>query len=281
MELPFRNIAIVGVGLIGGSLELAIKKRLPGAHILGVGRNREHLQTGLRLGAIDDFRVGHDCALEDQNLVILATPVENILAELPSLGRRLASGAVVTDVGSTKRVICEKAWASLPDHMEFIGGHPVAGREIPGVENSDADLFVNATYVICPKPGIASNNVDRLRLLAHTLGARPVIVSAEAHDVAISYVSHLPQLLSTALAGLTSPEHAAISGSGFRDMVRLAGSPYAIWESIFATNRDNIDRALEDFMNHLQMTRSALRDNGLAEEFSRAAKMFEMINKRH
>jgi prephenate dehydrogenase len=281
MDVPFHNIAIVGVGLIGGSLGLAIKKRLPETRILGVGRNQSHLEMALRRGAIDDFRSSHDYELEGQDLVILATPVENILAALPSLGEHLASGAIVTDVGSTKRAICEMAWRSLPNHAEFIGGHPVAGLETTGVENSDADLFVDAPYVICPKGGAGSDNVKRLRILVEAIGARPVIMSAEEHDVAMSYVSHLPQILSTALASLSIPEHVAISGSGLRDMIRLAASPYSIWESIFATNRENIDKALENFIERLQTMRSALREKGLAQEFSRAANVFRLVDRRH
>lgn len=105
-------------------------------------------------------------------------------------------------------------------------------------------------------------------------------MSAEKHDVALSYVSHLPQLISTALAGMSNPEHVELCGSGFRGLIRLAASSYSIWESIFATNRDNIDKALEDFMEHIQLMRSALRDKGLAEEFSRAAKVFKLANRR-
>ena len=280
MDLSFHNITIIGVGLIGGSLGLAIKKRSPGTHILGVGRNQDRLEVALRRGAIDDFYAGHDYRLANQDLVILATPVENILATLPSLGEHLASGAIVTDVGSTKRAICEMAWRSLPSQVEFIGGHPVAGREGLGVENSDADLFANAPYVICPKFGSGSHNIERLRFLAELIGAQPVIMSAEEHDVALSYVSHLPQLISTALAGMSNPEHVELCGSGFRGLIRLAASSYSIWESIFATNRDNIDKALEDFMEHIQWMRSALRDKGLAEEFSRAAKVFKLANRR-
>jgi len=280
MAIPFNKIAIVGVGLVGGSLGLAIKKRSHGTRILGVGRSRDRLEIAARLGAIDSYRTGCDCELEDQELIILATPVENILAVLPSLGKHLASGAVVTDVGSTKQAICEKAWHWLPGYAEFIGGHPVAGRETLGVENSDADLFVNAPYVICPKAGTGSGNVERLSLFAASIGARPVIMSAEEHDMAMSFVSHLPQMLSTALAGLSMPEYIAVSGSGFLDMVRLAGSPYSVWESIFATNNENIDRALEVFIKHLQMMRSALKCKGLAEEFSKAANIFRMVNGR-
>lgn len=280
MKLPFHNIAIVGVGLIGGSLGLAIKKRSPGTQILGVGRNQNRLEMALRLGAIDAFRIDFDLGLKDQDLVVLATPVEHILDTLPSLGKSLNSGAIVTDVGSTKRAICKKAWESLPPHAEFIGGHPVAGRETVGVENSDADLFLNAPYVICPRPEGESKNVEHLRLLAEAIGAQPMIMSAEEHDVAMSYVSHLPQILSTALANLSVPEHVAISGSGFRDMIRLAGSPYSIWESILSTNRENIDMALETFIERLRTMRSALKDKGLAEEFLSAANTFRMVHKR-
>jgi prephenate dehydrogenase len=279
MEMPFRNVAVVGVGLIGGSLGLAFRKLFSKVHILGVGRNKERLEVAMRLGAIDDYRAGCDCALNDRDLVILATPVEHILDTLPALGKHLAPGAVVTDVGSTKRSICRKAWESLPEYVEFIGGHPVAGREVLGVENSDAKLFANASYIFCPRPGIKSENVELLHSLALAIGARPSILTPDEHDRAMSYVSHLPQLLSTALAGISISEHVAICGSGFRDMVRLAGSPYSIWESIFATNRDNIDKALEVFIEHLQMMRSALNDTDLADEFSRAANTFRMVQK--
>jgi prephenate dehydrogenase len=278
MEIPFRSVAVIGVGLIGGSLGLALKKRLSDSHILGVGRNRERLELALRMGAVDDIRVGSDCELKDCDLIVLATPVEHILSTLPGLGCHLASGTVVTDVGSTKRTICGEAWRCLPDYVEFIGGHPVAGREVLGVENGDADLFAGAPYVLCPRAGVGTGNVERLKTLAAALGARPMIMDADEHDQAIAFVSHLPQMLSTALAGISRPEHVAISGSGFRDMVRLAGSPYSVWESILATNGDHIDRALEVFLEYLQTMRISLRKNNLAQEFSRAADVFRMVH---
>jgi len=155
MDRPFNTIGIVGVGLIGGSLGLALKRIDSAVRIHGIGRDVENLKIAQHMGAVDSYAVGPDKSLNNCDLVILATPVEQIRASLQTLGDRLSSGTLVTDVGSTKRSICEQAWNCLPSSVEFIGGHPVAGREVSGVENSLANLFEHAPYVLCPRPGCA------------------------------------------------------------------------------------------------------------------------------
>ncbi len=269
MELPFSRVGIFGVGLIGGSIGLALKKTGLPVDITGSGRNEDHLRKAVRLGIIDKIASGPE-GLRECDLVVLATPVEMIVESLGSVGSCLRPGTVVTDVGSTKRTICDTAWRSLPSSVEFIGGHPVAGREVPGMENSLAELFRGAPYVLCPKPGPASGNLQRMETFARILGARPCLMTAEEHDRAIARVSHLPQLLSTALANFAGAERTDISGSGFRDMVRLAGSPYSIWKGIFRTNRDNIGLALEDFIRYLERMRRMLDEDRLKDEFENA-----------
>ncbi len=272
MTSPFSKVGIVGVGLIGGSIGLALKKAKPTVQILGVGRERARLELARANGTIDEFST-ELASLRDCDLVILATPVDHILEVLGDLGPCLRPEAVATDVGSTKRMICEAAWRKLPATVEFIGGHPVAGRELAGVENSLPELFQGAPYVLCPSPGRFRQNLEKLMFFVEMLGARVCLMTPEEHDRSIAWVSHLPQLLSTALANAISAQRTDISGSGLRDMLRLAGSPYSIWQGIFATNRDNIDLALGALIQHLEQVRSLLRDGHLSDEFARAGQI--------
>jgi len=153
----------------------------------------------------------------------------------------------------------------------------VAGREVAGVENSSASLFAKAPYVLCPRPGAALDSLQRLRALVERLGAQPWIMSPEEHDHAIAWLSHIPQLLSTALADLAGKENLGIAGSGFRDMIRLAGSPYSVWKSIVEANQDHVDRFLGEFIEYLERMRSALRKGSLSAEFARAVEVYERL----
>jgi prephenate dehydrogenase len=279
-QSPFMRIAILGVGLIGGSLGLAFKKRFSNVHVRGLGRDRSRLETAKKLGAIDDLATDLSKGFKDCDLVILATPVEHILQVLESLANDLDPETVVTDVGSTKRMICSRARHQLPSSIEFVGGHPVAGREVTGVENSLPDLFQDAPYILCPLPGARSGNLQKLLLLVEGIGARPAVMAAEDHDQTIAWASHLPQLISTALAnvcqGQETPDNKLIrsSGSGFRDMVRLAGSPYQVWQGILETNDDNVDHTLEAFIRQLEKMRSDLKERRLSYDFERAVEFY-------
>ncbi len=277
MEQPFRRIGILGVGLIGGSLGQAIRKATPRTRVVGFGRDAAHLRRAKEMGAVDDIALNDACALKDCDLVILATPIEHILSTLETLGGTLAPGTLVTDAGSTKRRICRLAWRCFPAAVEFIGGHPVAGREVTGVEHSVAGLFRNAPYILCPRPEAAPAGLERLKGLAAMIGARPLVMTPEEHDRAVARISHLPQLLSTALANISDSGDMEISGSGLRDMLRLAGSSYSVWQGVLDTNSDNIQLALEDFIRHLQTMRQALHDGSLSEEFDRAGVCYRKL----
>jgi prephenate dehydrogenase len=274
--MHFQSIGIVGVGLIGGSLGLALKRCCPSIHILGVGRDPKRLETALEMRAIDRWQTEDKADFRDCDLIVLATPVEHILLRLGTLGAHLRPGVVVTDVGSTKRHICAEAWNRLPPGVEFIGGHPIAGREVAGVENCLAGLFEGAPYVLCPKPGASAGSLPHLGCLVEELGASVWVMSPEEHDRSIARLSHIPQLLSVALASLNSTERLGIAGSGFRSMTRLAGSPYSVWESILETNSDNIDQGLGELIAHLGTVREALRNRSLSGEFARAQDVYRM-----
>ncbi len=273
MEVPFQRVAIVGVGLIGGSLGLALHGLEPRPHVLGVGRDRGRLDLARRLGAVDDCSLSVS-DVSGCDLVVLAMPIESILSALDRLGESVSAGSVVTDVGSTKRRICAKAWQRLPRGVEFIGGHPVAGREVAGVEHSLPGLFRGAPYILCPHPGRESGGVDRLRAMLDRIGALTSVLTAEEHDRALAWVSHLPQLLSTALAAGSTADAARLSGSGFRDMIRLAGSPFSVWSGILDTNRDCVEAALSEYIGLLEAMRGRLRDGGIDKDFEAAGRIY-------
>jgi prephenate dehydrogenase len=278
MQPLFQNVGIAGVGLIGGSLGWALRKADPRINVLGIGRDRARLEVALRMKTVSEIATDLSAAVKDCDLIVLATPVERIFEMLAEISPYVTPGAVITDVGSTKRRICDEAAKHLPASVEFIGAHPVAGKEVAGVENSSADLFRNAPYVLCPPAEAGSQNLEKLRLMAESVGARPVIMSADEHDRTMAWLSHVPQLISTALANLGGRERIEISGSGFRDMTRLAASPYSVWKAIIDTNSDNIDFALKALILHLEKMRAGLKGGSfLPEEFEKAALVYEKL----
>jgi prephenate dehydrogenase len=278
MQPLFQNVGIAGVGLIGGSLGWALQKADPRIHIIGIGRDRARLEIALRMKTVCKITTDLSAAAKDCDLIVLATPVERILEMLAEISPYVSPGTVITDVGSTKRMICDEAAKHLPASVEFIGGHPVAGKEVAGVENSSVDLFRNAPYVLCPQAKAGTQNLEKLRQMAESVGARPVIMSADEHDRTMAWLSHVPQLISTALANLGGRERTEISGSGFRDMTRLAASPFSVWKAIVETNSDNIDFALNVLILHLEKMRAGLKGgNFLPEEFERAAQVYAKL----
>ena len=282
MRLPFKTVTIVGVGLIGGSLGLATRRAFPGVTVTGFDRRRTALRRARRMGAIDRAAPDLPSAVSAADLVVLATPIRDILSCLSRLGRWLPPGAVVTDTGSTKAAVLEAARA-LPPSVSFIGGHPMTGKAVSGVAQSEPDLFQGAPYVLCPVVS-AAGALPRLRRWVRALGARPMVLDADEHDRLVAYVSHLPQLLSTALAGLiarppqdVSPEAAVrLSAGGFRDMIRLASSPYDVWGDILATNQPAVRRALREYVRVLRDLEMALAGPDLKAAFARANRCYQL-----
>jgi len=282
----FHRIAIVGVGLIGGSWGLALGKRgLTGTR---VGCDRpDVLKRATAAGAIDESAEDPAQAVRDADLVVLAAPVGAILDVLPRLRPAVSAAALVTDVGSTKRLICQRAREVFGDQPLFVGGHPLAGKELSGFENADARLFENARYALTPlaPDHPADGRVKAFSQLLEALGARPFLCDASAHDRAVAYLSHLPQLLSTGLASLIAEQSAEdflpleLAASGFRDVTRLAESPYALWRDICLTNIENIQSALELLIEKLQAVKLHLSDRELEREFKQALKLRERLRK--
>jgi prephenate dehydrogenase len=270
----YRSIVIVGVGLIGGSLGLAIRRKHPEIRVAGVS-SPAAIESALEMGIVTDG-FGYDelgRAVRGADLVALCTPIHRILELLTLLGPLLDPGAAVTDVGSTKRVITRHARSALPAGVPFIGGHPMAGSENRGVLAADPFLFQNAIYVLCPGDDAPAPQVETLSALLGDIGAHVTIMDAEIHDRIAAAVSHLPQMLAIALvetAGGLDSERAPylrLAAGGFRDMTRIASSPFSVWNDIFRTNGDAVRDAADAFIERLKVLRGRIGAEALGEDF--------------
>jgi prephenate dehydrogenase len=278
-------VAIVGLGLLGGSWGLALKKAGFTGRIVGYARRAETREQALREGAVDEVCADVNEAVRGADLVILATPVAVILDHLVRLQLHLSPQALITDVGSTKRRICEQAAEHYAQQPLFLGGHPMAGKERSGIENADARLFENARYVLTPlKPEHSGDpRVQAFRALVVAIGARPLTSDPATHDQAVAYLSHLPQLLSSGLASLIEEKNTdqglglELAATGFRDVTRLADSPYSVWRDICLTNTENIQMALDALIQKLESIRLHLGDRELEQEFLAAHRLRDKL----
>ena len=269
------TVAIVGVGLIGGSFALALRKSGFAGRILGVS-SAQTIEKALRRGVIDEGLLLEQ-AVPQADLIYLAQPIGRILDVLPRIAELAKPLCLVTDAGSTKEVIVSRAGNLFRDNRAvFLGGHPMAGKAERGVEAAEADLFQGATYVLTPANGElpTGNAVDEFYIWLEKLGARLVVMDPQEHDRLVAFTSHLPQLASTALASLllqemNSPDSWKVAGAGLRDMTRLARSAYDLWRDICMTNTCNIEQALSWYIQKLEHLRENLRDRPLEEEFKR------------
>jgi prephenate dehydrogenase len=255
---PFDRIAIVGLGLIGGSLALAIRRRWRRGLIIGVDR-KDALEAGMRMHAVD---VGADDLgmAAEADLIVLAAPVRQNIAVLKRLPEFVAGPVLVTDVGSTKREILREA-GTLPDRLTFVGGHPLAGAAAAGISSARPDLFDQRPWLLAtPAP---EDSLSRLEGLVAGIGATPVRMDADRHDALLAYLSHLPQLAVSALMHVVGEragaEGLALAGRGLRDTTRLALSSPGVWRDITATNAAEIEQALDLLIAALLRLKDDLR----------------------
>ena len=269
------HVAIVGVGLIGGSFALAIRKAGFTGTITGVS-SESTLREALDLGIIDRAASLEE-ALPEADLVYLAQPIGRILHTLSLADRYAKAGALITDAGSTKQAIVDEARRSI-HRARFLGGHPMAGKETRGPASADADLFQGRPYVLTP-PDPDAIDTEFLALI-HSIGAHPIILGAAEHDRLVAASSHVPQLASTALAatlGSDFPDARQVAGPGLLDSTRLALSSYDLWRDIVSTNTAAIDEALTAYIQRLEHIRENLRTRQLQEEFAAGAKFAKSL----
>ena len=270
-----KNVTVIGVGLIGGSFALSLRRIGYRGAIIGVS-SPATLAKAVDLAVIDEGLALQE-ALPRSDLVYMAQPVPRIVEQLDQVREGVPCHALVTDAGSTKRAIMDRARKVFARRgPAFVGGHPMAGKEGRGVEIAEASLFDGATYALVPTgPAMPDSPVIRefLGWLA-LMGCRPRVMAASEHDRIVGWTSHMPQLVSTALAaaigdGLTGSNDVELAGDGLRDMTRLAASPYAVWAGILETNQGPIDEALGAFVREIEALRGALRADAADRHFER------------
>ena len=285
-ESDFKKITIIGVGLIGGSLGLALKEKKPNFKIVGIDK-QEIIEKAIARGAIDEGTVNLEEGIKEADIVIIATPVKTILDLLPRINPFLKKGCLVTDTGSTKGQIVERANKVLSKDVFFIGGHPMAGSEKCGIEEANPHLFHNKTYILTPTKKSNLIAIDKIFSLIKMINANRLILDPLEHDRIAGAVSHLTQIIAISLINTTgelalrgnNTNYFKAAGEGFKDMTRIASSPYKIWEDICETNQENILEMIQEFRNYLEVIEDKLKNepSSLKEEFQKASQIRESI----
>lgn len=259
------KIAIIGIGVIGGSLGMALRSCCPGVTIAGRDLDPEIVARAIELGAIDqslDERFLSEC-----DLVILASPLKAMPAIIEQIKDHIKPDAIISDVGSVKGWIMQLLGRDLPESVHIIGGHPMAGSEKSGLQAADKFLLENAAYILTPQPGTPDEPVQELTNLLRAIGARVVIMTAPEHDQAVARVSHLPHLMSVSLINnlKSRPEYLTLAGGGLRDSTRTAASDPDLWQDILMLNADAVVQELESIQHIIQDLQFKLQRKNIRE----------------
>jgi prephenate dehydrogenase len=263
--VQFRKITIIGVGLLGGSIALAAKKRCVAGEVAGFVRSKKSIADCEKFGATDFATTDLLAAVSNSDLVILCTPLAQMLPIAKQFLPALKRGAIVTDVGSVKaEVVRELESVVKKSGAHFVGGHPMAGAEKTGAAAARADLFMNAVCVLTPTKKTNSVALKKLEQFWKSLGARVLKLEAAQHDLLVSRSSHLPHVVAATLANLvlnptSSKQQAALCANGFRDTTRIASGSPEMWRDIALANRKNLSRSLDAFISDLQKFQRALK----------------------
>ncbi len=252
------QLAIVGVGLLGGSIALAARRRGVAERIIGVDRRAEALGRAVADGMLDEASADLGAAAAAADLIVFCTPVDCIAEQVVEAARHCRSGTLLTDVGSTKAAIVRVVRGRLPDGVTFLGSHPLAGSEKHGPEHASAQLFEGRLVVVTPDADAPHDALSAIGAFWSALGATVRIMDAEEHDRALALTSHLPHLLSSALAGILPTELQSLTATGFRDATRLASGQPSLWSAIFHANRTHLLAALDLLEAQLRLFREAL-----------------------
>ncbi|HWI55064.1 MAG TPA: prephenate dehydrogenase [Desulfobacteria bacterium] len=285
----FKKVVIIGVGVIGGSLGMALISRKLAERVIGVDVDRGNLQLAIEANAVHEGMTKLDEAVPGANLVVIATPVGTTLDIIKNVGQLTAQGCIVSDVGSTKGKIVYEAEKLLPQGIHFIGGHPMTGSELAGVRGADTYLFENAVYVLTPTENTDKDSIDKFRVMIEAIGAKIIERDPDEHDLMVAAVSHLPHLAATSLVntvGEIEKEHEGLlmlAAGGFRDTTRIASGHPLMWRDICITNKDNILKVLDRYMAALADVRALIEncdDAGLKNDFEQARELRNNIPSR-
>ena len=269
----FERVAVIGVGLIGGSFALALKEAQACSHVVGAGRNRANLQFALERGIIDSIAADAAAAARGADLVLVAAPLAQFAGIFSLIEKSAKKEAAITDAGSTKRDVIAAARKALGGKLgQFVPAHPIAGGEKSGAAEAKADLFRGKRVILTPLPENQAGAIGSVRQAWEACGARLGTMSAEEHDAVLGTVSHFPHLLAYALAqDVASRENASrlfeIAGAGFRDFTRLASSHPEMWRDICIANRDRLLEEISRFSGKLDQVKKLLDDPVKLEKF--------------
>jgi prephenate dehydrogenase len=278
----FNNVTIIGVGLIGGSLAKVLKTSGLAGLITGAGSGRETLELALRTGVIDHSGQVLSQAVQDADLVVLASPVGSFEPIITAIGPGLKKGAILTDVGSVKGALVKRIEAMLPSGVHYVPGHPIAGKEKHGVAEASETLFRGAKCILTPTIKTDPQALETVKSLWLTAGANVVMMDADAHDHIFAAVSHLPHAAAYAMVNTVAefsagPEnYINFSGAGFRDFTRIAASSPEMWRDICLLNGDNIVEMIEQYQFALARIKKAIKHHDgekLEKLFSSASKL--------
>jgi prephenate dehydrogenase len=262
---PLDTVAIVGVGLIGGSIGLALRRRGLAKRVIGIGRRQESLRVARRVGAVTNTTVELDKGVAEAELIIVCTPVGRIVQDVQQAANACPENTLITDAGSTKQAIVAALDDTLPRGCRFLGSHPLAGSEQTGPANASAELFEGRVALITPTKNTRAEDFDLIESFWQGLGSVVIRLSPEEHDFALGITSHLPHAVAMALAACIPEKYFRLSGGGLLDTTRIAASDPELWEQIFRQNRDNILAALDQFGTKLVALQAAVRDGQTAK----------------
>lgn len=280
------KVAVIGVGLIGGSLALALKRKGLAGTVIGIGRGAENLKDAKRLGIVDGFTQDVAEGVKDADLVFVAVPVLKIGGAIKKALPSLKKGCVVTDAGSVKKAVIDEVEPMMPAGVHFVAGHPIAGTENSGAQAAFPELFIDRKCILTPTDNTDAKALELVKSLWEEAGSRVIMMDAAVHDRVLAAVSHLPHMIAYSLVNTVADiEDAGVdalpySAGGFRDFTRIASSSPEMWSDICVMNRDSIVKMIENFQRRLDNLKGLIKNgdlNGLKEAFDRAKKVRDSL----
>jgi prephenate dehydrogenase len=281
--MDFKNIAIIGIGLIGGSFALAVRKQGFQGRISGIGRSLDNLKKAQSLGMIDEYSTDPAEGVKGADLILLATPVGEFQRIVESIKQVMNPGALVSDVGSVKEEIVKRLDPLMPDAVRFVGAHPIAGKECSGIDAASSDLFRGHRCILTPSGKTDKTALARIAKLWEGLGARVSMMTPEEHDMIFAAVSHMPHVVAYVMVNAIADVRDDIlrfGGSGLRDMTRIALSPVGLWRDICAYNRNSVLQTLRSFSSSLSRAVELIERSDwteLEKEFTKANRERNLI----
>ncbi|MBI5235732.1 MAG: prephenate dehydrogenase/arogenate dehydrogenase family protein [Deltaproteobacteria bacterium] len=289
-QLHFNKVAIIGVGLIGGSLAMVMREKGIAGTITGIGRGIKNLEAAKRLGVVDSITQEIEEGVIDADLVVVAIPVMKTADVLKKAAPHLKTGCIVTDVGSVKHEVIESAQTILPKGVRFVAGHPIAGTEHSGVEAAFKHLFEGKNCILTPTNATDKAALEQVKSLWLSAGSNVVLMDAELHDWTFAAASHLPHIIAytlvntVALAGSEGFDLLKYSAGGFRDFTRIASSSPEMWRDVCGMNKGYIMEMLDSFQKRLDVIKKCVQNSDLTtlqREFEKAKKFRDSIAHKH